>query len=151
MMNQEIVAYDLEDLTYRRKDGTYVGVVRGMPYHIIPEDIYGLWEKAVVIADEMGDDLPFEPERVIEPYNPLLCSLTARQFRLSLLRASITSSMITAEIAKITAPLEREEMTVEWEYATEYKRDNKLVQFISTSLLSSSPAMDEIWKAGLRI
>ena len=149
MYTQEIVTYNLEALTYRRPDGTFVGTVRGLPYHVIPEDPYGLWEKAVEIAEEMGDALELEP--LPEPLNPLSQPLTARQFRLSLLRSSVSSSIVTAEIAKIADTVKREEMTIEWEYATQYMRDNKLVEFIESSLLSSSSAMDDIWKIGLSI
>lgn len=48
----------LDTLTARREDGTLVGVVNGLPYHIVPSDPY--WEAAEAMAVEMGDGLPFE-------------------------------------------------------------------------------------------
>lgn len=49
----------LQSLTFRRTDGTLVGQVNGLPYHIIQSD--PLWPVAQAIAADMGDELPFEP------------------------------------------------------------------------------------------
>jgi hypothetical protein len=53
----------LERLTYRRFDEvlgeTYVGIVGGGPYHVIPGGRF--WDQAQAMAAQMGDDLPFEP------------------------------------------------------------------------------------------
>ena len=49
----------LESLTYRREDGTFVGVVNGWPYHIIPSD--PLFPEAEAMAADMGGALPYEP------------------------------------------------------------------------------------------
>lgn len=49
----------IESLTFRRADGSFVGVVNGMPYHITDTD--PLWDAAQEIADELGDALPLEP------------------------------------------------------------------------------------------
>ena len=48
----------LEALTARRDDGTLVGVVNGLPYHIIPSD--PRWPEAAAMALEMGDTLLIE-------------------------------------------------------------------------------------------
>lgn len=49
----------LDALTYRREDGTFVGVVNGWPYHVTQED--ALFAEAEAMAAEMGDALPYEP------------------------------------------------------------------------------------------
>lgn len=55
-----------EALTFRRPDGTLVGVVNGLPYHLIPSD--PLWPQAEELAAEMGDTLPIElPPAPLEP------------------------------------------------------------------------------------
>lgn len=58
----------LASLTYRREDGTFVGVVGGHPYHVIPSD--PLFSEAQAIADGMGDALPFEPPPPAAPPPP---------------------------------------------------------------------------------
>jgi hypothetical protein len=62
-------------LFYRRPDGTFVGVVNALPYHIIQSD--PLWPEAVAMAAAMGDGLPFEPELPPAPPAPIV--LTNRQ------------------------------------------------------------------------
>ncbi len=46
-------------LAFRRSDGSFVGVVNGLPYHIIPGD--PRWGDAQQMAAMMGDALPLEP------------------------------------------------------------------------------------------
>jgi hypothetical protein len=70
-----------------REDGTFVGVVGGLPYHIIPGDQY--WDEAQEIAAELGDDLPPEPQPEPPPPPPIV--LTARQ----LFAALALTGMIT--------------------------------------------------------
>lgn len=56
----------LKALTSRREDGTLVGVVNGLPYHILLTD--PLWPQAEAMAAEMGDTLPIElPPAPLEP------------------------------------------------------------------------------------
>ncbi len=43
------------EITYKRPDGSFVGVVNGFPYHITSED--PLYEE----AQELGANAPFEP------------------------------------------------------------------------------------------
>jgi hypothetical protein len=47
-------------LIWRRPDGSFVALVEGFPYHVIPSD--PLWPLAVEAADALGDDLLLEPE-----------------------------------------------------------------------------------------
>ncbi len=54
----------LAEIIRRRVDGTFVGLVNGAEYHIIPDDAFapaGLWDWAVGEAARLGDDLPLEP------------------------------------------------------------------------------------------
>lgn len=56
----------LTAITHRREDGTLVGLVNGLPYHVMPGDRF--WDSAVAMASEMGDALPFDsPPPMQEP------------------------------------------------------------------------------------
>ncbi|MGE8105144.1 hypothetical protein ACQKP1_15805 [Allorhizobium sp. NPDC080224] len=54
-------------LQYRRADGTFVALVDGLPYHVAEGD--ALLGIAQEIADELGDNLQFEPAPP-EPEDP---------------------------------------------------------------------------------
>lgn len=137
-----IVTHDLESLTHYRSDGTYEGVVNGLPYHVIPGDV--LWERAVAMATAMGDDLPLQP-----PVMPGIVEyvLTARQLRLGLLRIGINSTAVLSLIDSINDIQEREEIQIEWEYATTYTKTNAFVQLLKTELFPSESAFDEFWSS----
>lgn len=47
------------ELKYRRPDGTFVAIVRDLPYHVIPGEPY--FERCSTLAERLGDALPFEP------------------------------------------------------------------------------------------
>lgn len=149
MSNQEIVNYELDSITYRRPDGTYVGIVRGLPYHVVPED--RLWSKAQEMANALGNNLPFEPEAVPAAGQPLQRYLTARQLRLSLMRRTITAQTVVSEISKVSDQLKKEELLVEWEYGTDFKRSHTLILFIETNIVKSTDIMNSIWEVGLGI
>ena len=46
-------------LLYRRNDGSFVAEINGLPYHVTEED--PLFEAVQEVANEMGDNLSFEP------------------------------------------------------------------------------------------
>lgn len=56
----------LTNLLFKRLDGTFVGTVNGLPYHIVDGDIY--WAEAQQIAADMGDELTFEPTPPAAPW-----------------------------------------------------------------------------------
>ena len=56
----------LEKLIFRRPDDTFVALINGYPYHVIPGDPY--WNIAREKALELGTSLPFEPPP--PPYVP---------------------------------------------------------------------------------
>jgi hypothetical protein len=76
-----------------RHDGTFVGVVNGRPYHIIPGETY--WAEAQEIASALGDGLPMEPPPApLAPPQPLVIILTNRQLFAAL---AITGMITPAE------------------------------------------------------
>lgn len=47
------------EMQFRRPDGTFVAIVRGMPYHVVKSN--PLFAQAQAAADKLGKSLPFEP------------------------------------------------------------------------------------------
>lgn len=58
----------IQSLIFKRSDGTLVGRVNGLPYHIIEGD--PLWQQAQSLAQQMGNALPFEPPPITPPPLP---------------------------------------------------------------------------------
>lgn len=68
----------LTAITHRREDGTLVGIVKGLPYHVLPSD--HLWSLALEMAAEMGDALPLDapPAASEAPPQPTKMELMAK-------------------------------------------------------------------------
>lgn len=140
----------LQSLTFRRTDGTLVGQVNGLPYHIIQSD--PLWPMAQAIAADMGDELPFEPAPPAPPAPPLVPAITARQLRLALLGLGLTGAQVEAQIAAMPGtPAQREAAMIEWEYATTYQRDHPLVALLGAALGLTTAQIDAAWKEAATI
>ena len=94
----------LQSLTFRREDGTLVGFVRDLPYHIIESD--PLWPEAEALAQQMGDDLPFEPELPPQPPAPLP-PVSGRQFKaaLAIMGVITEAEMISPELPAVVQPV----------------------------------------------
>jgi hypothetical protein len=140
----------LQSLTFRRTDGTLVGQMNGLPYHIIQSD--PLWLVAQAIAANMGDELPFEPAPSAPPAPPLVPAITARQLRLALLGLGLTGAQVEAQIAAMPGtPAQREAAMIEWEYATTYQRDHPLVVMLGAALGLTEAQIDDAWKEAATI
>jgi hypothetical protein len=135
----------LSALTFRRSDGTFVGVVNGLPYHVIPGDPH--WSAAQALAAEMGDALPIEPPPPPAPPP----TLTARQLRLGLLGMGVRAAEVEAAIAAIPDDLARETAWIEWEYATAFERDHALVDMLGASLGLDAAQIDAAWTQAARL
>ena len=134
----------LQSLTFRRTDGTLVGQVNGLPYHLVEGD--PLWPMAQAIAADMGDELPFEPAPSAPPAPPLVPAITARQLRLALLGLGLTGAQVEAQIAAMPGtPAQREAAMIEWEYATTYQRDHPLVVALGAALGLTEAQIDAAW------
>ncbi len=140
----------LQSLTFRRTDGTLVGQMNGLPYHIIQSD--PLWLVAQAIAANMGDELPFEPAPSAPPAPPLVPAITARQLRLALLGLGLTGAQVEAQIAAMPGtPAQREAAMIEWEYATTYQRDHALVGMLGAALGLTTAQIDNAWQGAATI
>lgn len=86
------------------------------------------------------EEIPYvEPPPYIAP----IPSLTPRQLRLLLLQMGIQLTAIDQYIEAIVDPAQKAIAKVEWEYASEYKRDHQLVVQIGEALGMTSEQMDE--------
>lgn len=69
--------------------------------------------------------------------------ITMRQARLALLQAGKLAD-VDAAILALPSP-EKEQAQIEWEYATEIKRDNALVTKLAPALGFDAPALDALF------
>ena len=99
-----------------------------------------------VQTDELGTGSGDAPVFVS---NPVLPSLTARQFKLGLVRNGITLTSIEALLSGESDPVAREDNTIEWTYSSTFERDHPLVISLSASLGLSAEQVDAMWEAAL--
>lgn len=129
-------------LTYRRPDGTFVGIVNGGPYHYISSDL--MWAEVQAIAAALGDALPFEP--VSAPLAPAMPAITAAQLRLALLGLGVAGAQVEAAIdAMPGTDMQREAARIQWEYATIFQRQHPLVVAIGAALGMTEAQIDAAW------
>jgi len=74
-------------------------------------------------------------------------TLTARQLRLGLISAGITLVSVEAAIAAIPDDNERAVASVEWQYASQYRRDHPLIAQIGMALGLQPEVIDNLWAA----
>lgn len=121
---------------------------------------FGPFTAIEVLADRYrcdDTDLPFsvvgtgtivEADTIIWPAPPappavVPSSVSMRQARLALLQAGKLSA-VDAAIAALPSP-EKEQAQIEWEYATEVKRDSALVAQLAPALGLESAALDALF------
>ena len=96
----------LTELTYRRPDGSYVGLVNGLPYHLLDDPAAcppDLWQAALGIVAVLGEP-PLEPVPEPPP-SPVPASITRRQCARELyLRQMITGTEMVSMTATGTPP-----------------------------------------------
>ncbi|UES51182.1 hypothetical protein [Roseibium aggregatum] len=77
--------------------------------------------------------------------------LTARQFRLGLIRSGRTFAQVETAIAAIPDGTERAEAQIEWEYAASFNRMHPLVVSLSTTLGFSPEEVDALWQNSMSL
>lgn len=92
---------------------------------------------------------PVAPEPTVEEKRAAMLSLTARQFKLGLVRNSISLDTVAAQIAAITDDLERQEAEIEWQTAAQFERLNPLVVSIASAIGLTDEQVDTMWLAAL--
>jgi hypothetical protein len=144
-------------LKHRRSDGTFVGVVNALPYHIIQSD--PLWPEAVAVAAEMGDALPYELELLPEPPAPIV--LTNRQLFAALaLTGFITEAealaagrtgAVPAAIDAVFASLPAQDAflaRLTWATMREVPCNHPLISAMVAANLATSEQVDGIFTLG---
>jgi len=107
----------------------------------VPNDWRGgkyTYDGAWTLSPKWVEPPPPAPEPV-----PVPNAVTMRQARLALLQAGKLAD-VDAAILALPSP-EKEQAQIEWEYATEIKRDNALVTKLASALGLDAPALDALF------
>jgi hypothetical protein len=89
---------------------------------------------------------PYAPPTV-EEIRASLPPLSARQLRLGLVNAGISSSQITAAIDSMPAGANKDRAQIEWEYATTFDRMHPLLATVGVALGFAEEHIDAVWAA----
>lgn len=73
--------------------------------------------------------------------------LTARQFRIGLVRGGFTLAQITSAIEAMPEAASKEEAKIEWEYATTFDRMHPLIASVGAALGLSDEQIASMWAA----
>jgi hypothetical protein len=86
-----------------------------------------------------------------EPTEPAqLAPLTARQLRLGLLKINIKPADVAAAIAALPAD-QRDQAEIEWDYASEYRRDHPLIATLGDSFGLTADQIDAAWRDAMAL
>lgn len=85
------------------------------------------------------------PEPTPEERRATMAPITARQLRLTLLRAGHPPATVEAAIQAIPDAQEREEALIEWEYASHYVRLHPLILSLAPALELTPEQVDALW------
>lgn len=118
----------LENVFYKRTDGTYVGTVNGLPYHILQSD--PLYQEAQL----MGAEAPFEPTPVqptIEQQRELMICSPA-QMRLTLLNIPAGEGITLLDVVNNIAA-SNPQANIVWQYAKMIYRNSPFIEQLLTN------------------
>lgn len=85
-------------------------------------------------------------ERTAEEARAAMPPLTPRQFRLGLVRNGMTPGQVTQALNSLPQPA-KAEAEVEWEYATEFRRNHPFIATLMPSLGLTDEQVDTMWAA----
>lgn len=107
----------------------------GIAYEAGALHVPGQWEDAAlgVLAVEGWETAPA----------PVLTPITRRQLRLTLLAHGLLE-LVEPAIASLDNP-ERSIAVIEWQDASEYRRDHALIAQIGAALALTEPEIDSMW------
>lgn len=71
-------------------------------------------------------------------------AISPRQIRIALLNQGITASMIESSLNSLEEP-QKSIALIEWEYATEFKRNHPLVPGVAAALGWNDEQLDDLW------
>lgn len=102
------------------------------------------------------------PEAQVHPYVPPLPptpeeiraampKLSARQFRIGLVRGGFTIAQVSGAIEAMPDGPAKEEARIEWEYATEFTRTHPLIASVAAALGLDDDEIDALWNAAINL
>lgn len=99
------------------------------------------------------DLTPEEIATLPPPAPPAMPTITRRQLRLALLtRFGVTAAQVEAQIAAMPGtPIEREAAMIEWQDATTYERNHRLIVALGAALGLTTAQIDDAWKEAATI
>lgn len=77
--------------------------------------------------------------------------LTARQFRIGLVRGGISIAAVTAAIEAMPDSPAKDEARIEWEYATTFNRTHPLIETVATALGLTPTQVDDMWTSAANL
>ncbi|MDX0615164.1 hypothetical protein GOD03_11785 [Sinorhizobium medicae] len=118
-------------------------------YFSRPNDPFGVNPQ---IRQWMSEN-PEAPVHVYEPPSPptpeeiraAMPKLSARQFRIGLVRGGFTLAQVTSVIEAMPEGATKEEAKIEWEYATTFDRMHPLIASVGAALGLSDEQIDAMW------
>jgi hypothetical protein len=100
-------------------------------------------ERIAMTAGEASAFLASQPGTNL---NPVPQSVTPRQARRALLTWGITAAQVTAFIDAIEDEQEKATAQIDWEYATEIRRDNPLIAAFAAYLEKTTEEVDDFFR-----
>lgn len=86
----------------------------------------------------------------VDPGPAALGPLTARQLRLGLLQIGIKPADVAAAISALPED-QRDVAEIEWDYASEYRRDHPLIAALGSSFGLSVDQIDDAWRDAMAL
>ena len=86
----------------------------------------------------------------VDPCPAALAPLTARQLRLGLLNIGIKPADVTAAISALPED-QRDVAEIEWDYASEYRRDHPLIAALGASFGLTAEQIDDAWRDAMAL
>lgn len=150
----------VSEVTHRRPDGSYTGLVNGLPYHLLDDPVAcppDLWQQALALVATSGEP-PLEPPPP-PPAPPPIPKITRRQCA----RALFAMNMITSaeaiamsawaepptEIERVFAAMpEPAQTNARIDFASElYERSNPLLVSVMEAAGSTPAEIDDFFRA----
>lgn len=117
------------------------------PYGVNPQIRKWMSENPDVPVHVYVPPPPPTPEETREQ----MPKLSARQFRIGLVRGGFTIAQVTGAIEAMPEGAAKEEARIEWEYATEFKRTHPLIASVAAALGLDDDEIDALWNAAINL
>lgn len=118
-----------------------------IPFTATPGDVEAHSRQLFAEANA-GTVAPYTPPTQ-EEVRANMPTLTARQFRIGLIRGGFTLAQVTSAIEAMPEGATKEEAKIEWEYATTFDRTHPLIAMVGASLGLTDEQIDAMWVAAV--